>query len=297
MNETDLHDLRLAGKIAARALKKGEGLIDEGVRFLDVAEEVEGYIISHGARPAFPVNLSINEVAAHFTPKSDERISFDKGDVVKIDVGAHVNGMIGDNAATVEVGTRRYQDMIASAEKARNIVMEIIGEGMPINAIGQAVERSIKEDGFVPVANLTGHEVKKYNLHAGMTIPNVDDGNTERIKDGMVLAVEPFATNGEGFIKAGRAGNIYRLQAERPIRDESSRKLYNLIKEEFGTLPFCERWVQPLMPRAAIHLNKLLRHGLISSYAMLVEVKRGCVTQSEHTVIIRGKKGEITTVA
>jgi len=296
MNEEDLRKLRLAGGIAARALRKGLDMVGEGVRLLDVAEEVEGHIISQGARPAFPVNISINEVAAHYTPRSGERGVFDEGDVVKIDVGAHVDGLIGDTAATVEVSSRRNQDMIASAEKARDIVMEIIGEGMPINTLGQAVESSVKADGFLPVANLTGHQVKMYDLHAGLTIPSVDDGNKDRIEDGTVLAIEPFVTNGEGLIKPGRQGNIYRVRDGGKVRDESARELYRLINEEFGTLPFCERWVQGLMPRANIHLNKLVRHGMVSGYSTLVEVKRGCVTQSEHTVIIRGRKGEISTL-
>lgn len=296
MNDGELEKLRRAGRIAAQALNLGKDMVSEGVRLLEVAEEMEAYIVSQGARPAFPVNLSINEVAAHFSPKTNDRSVFDAGDVVKIDVGAHMDGMIGDTAATVEVSTKRYQDMIASAQKARDIVMEIIGDGMPLSNIGQAVEGSIKSDGFLPVANLTGHEVKCYDLHAGLTVPNVDDGNDEKVRDGMVLAVEPFVTNGEGLIKAGRPGNIYRIREERPVRDEAARQLYDAIKRDIGPLPFSDRWIQDMVPRANIALNKLVRHGLVSGYATLVEVRRGCVTQSEHTVIIRGKKGEITTL-
>lgn len=296
MNDDELQKLRRAGTIAARALARGKDMVAEGVKLMDVAEEVEGYIISQGGRPAFPVNLSINEVAAHYSPKSNDRSVFDEGDVVKIDVGAHVDGMIGDTAATVEVGTRRYEHMIASAEKARDIAMEIIGDGMPLSSLGQAIENSIKADGYLPVANLTGHEVKCYDLHAGLTVPNVDDGNTDRVKEGMVLAIEPFVTNGEGLIRGGRPGNIYRLREAKGIRDDSARNLYERIKEDIGPLPFSDRWIQDMVPRANLALNKLVRSGAVSGYATLVEVKRGCVTQSEHTVIIRGKKGEISTL-
>jgi len=298
MNEEARQNFRRSGEIAAKALQLGLDMVDEDVLLLDVAEEIENYIRSKGAVPAFPVNLSINEVAAHYTPKEKDKLRFDPGDVVKVDVGAHIDGYVGgDTAGTVEVTTNRYRDMIESAVKARDTVMEVLGDGLPLNSVGRIVEQSIKSDGFLPVSNLTGHQIDRYNLHAGLTIPNVDDGNLNPIRDGMVLAVEPFVTNGEGLIKAGKPGNIYRVIRERPIKDDDLKEFYAYLVTEFKTLPFCDRWCTSFDSKAGAKINKLVRHGLVSSYATLVEMKRGCVTQSEHTVLIRGKKAEILTLS
>lgn len=297
MNEDARQKFRRSGEIAAQGLQLGLGMIEDGVLLLDVAEEVENYIRSKGALPAFPVNLSINEVAAHYTPKDKDKLRFDPGDVVKLDVGAHIDGYVGgDTAGTVEVTTNLHRDMIESAVKARDLAMEVLGDGLPLNSVGHIVEQSIKNDGFLPVANLTGHQIDRYNLHAGLTIPNVDDGNMNPIRDGMVLAVEPFVTNGEGYVKAGKPGNIYRVIRERPIKDEDLKEFYARLVSEFNTLPFCDRWCTQFDKKAGMKINKLVRHGLVSSYATLIEVKRGCVTQSEHTVLIKGNKAEILTI-
>ncbi len=294
LKSDELEKLRKAGRISGEAREKGMSMVAEGVKLFDVAEEVEGYIRAHGCKLAFPCNISINEIAAHYTPSPNDKTIFDIGDVVKVDCGAQLDGYVGDTAGTVEVGTHRYADLINSSKKARDTVMEFIGEGCPINEIGTAVSMSIEGDGFKPIKNLTGHQIKAYNLHAGVSIPNYDDGNTDKLEAGMIIACEPFATNGEGMIVSGRPGNICRILRERPLADPELEDFFNYLKEEFSSFPFCARSCDD--PKAAIKINKLIRHGLVSSYALLVEAKKGCVSQAEHTVYIGGKKGEITTL-
>lgn len=295
MNDRVVAALRKAGAISSEAKDIGSELIDEGVRYLEVAEEVEDFIRRNGAEPAFPVNLGVNEVAAHFTPSSVDSRVFKTGDVVKLDVGAHVDGYIGDTAITVEVGSRNYTKLIESSRRALNIAVEMMGEGVTVGTIGGAIERSIRDDGYFPVVNLTGHGMERYNLHAGLTVPNIDDGNLSRIKEGMVIAVEPFATNGGGQVKNGKPGNIYRILRERPLKDKKALEFFNQIRAKFNRLPFCERWCTSIDERATSNLKTLLRHGLISSYPILYEFKSGIVTQAEHTVLIRGSKAETLT--
>jgi len=290
----ELEKLKKAGSIAAQALRLGMDMVAENVKLLDVAEEVESFIRRHGAKPSFPCNLSLNEVAAHYTPSPKDKSKFYIGDVVKVDVGTHIDGFVGDTAGTVEVGTRSFKTMIESSVKARDKVMEFISEGLPVNEIGKAVDISIRQDGFRPIANLTGHEIKRYNLHSGLGIPSVDDRNTTTIRSGMMIAVEPFATNGQGLIRSAKPGNIYKIAKERPMADTELKEFYDMLSEQFSTFPFCERWCDH--PKAGVMLNKLLRHGLVTSYAQLTEVKKGCVTQSEHTVYIDGKKALVTTL-
>jgi len=294
LNPEDLEKLKKAGRIAAQALRLGMDMVDTNVKLIDVAEEVEAYARKHGSKPAFPCNLSINDVAAHYTPSVGDKSRFSIGDVVKVDVGVHVDGFVGDTAGTVEVGTRSFKKMIESSVKARDAAMELITDGCPMNEIGRVVDATVRQDGFNVIANLTGHEIKPYNLHSGLSIPNVYDNNTTPIQSGMVLAVEPFATNGQGLIKSAKPGNIHKIARERQIEDPGLKNFFDTIKEEFVTFPFCERWCDH--PKAGQMLNKLMRHGIVTTYAQLTEVKRGCVTQSEHTVYVDEKSKIITTL-
>jgi methionyl aminopeptidase len=295
MDEHALDCVRKAGRIAGEARELGISLVAPNVPLVKVAEEVEAYIYEKGARLAFPVNLSINDVAAHFSPNLHDEMRFSVGDVVKVDVGAHVDGYIGDTAATVEVGTKNWADLIGASARALTFATEMIADGTPVNAIGGAVERSIKESGFRPVVNLNGHEMKQFNLHAGLSIPNYDDGTTTKVRDGMILAVEPFATNGVGQVDNAKAGNIYRIIRDRQLKDAETMRLFERIKTEFSTLPFCERWCQKLDKDAPHLLKNMFRHGVIMSYPMLREVKHGMVSQTEHTLVIVNNRCEITT--
>jgi len=295
MNEDVLDKVRRAGAIAREARALGVSMVDEGVPLLNVAEEVEALIVRKGARPAFPTNISINEAAAHYTPRSDDTLTFKRGDLVKVDVGAHVDGYIGDTAQTVEVRTRNWTNLIDASSKALSMAIEMIGEGVSVGSIGGTIERAIKSNGFVPVTNLTGHGMNQYKLHAGLTIANYDDGNPTRVARDMILAIEPFATHGAGEVRNSKPGNIYRVMRDRAVKDDKAMEHLRLIKENFGSLPFCERWCTALDPKAPVHLRTLVRHGILFAYPILTEVKDGMVSQTEHTVVLNGTKAQITT--
>lgn len=295
MDDHELACLRKAGSVSREARELGASMVKEGARLVDLANEVEAFIISKGAKPAFPVNIGINDVAAHFSPSTDDRAVFSKGDLVKVDVGAHVNGFVGDTAVTVEVGTKNWQPLIESSTKALRMAIEISGDGVQVSTVGATIEQAIKEQGYKPVANLTGHGMRRFSLHAGLTVPNINDGSAARMKTDMVIAIEPFATNGGGQVFNDRGGNIYRVLRERPLKDQRAAELFHSVNSNFGPLPFCERWCTALMADAPALLKNLVRHGLIATYPILREVRGGMVSQTEHTVIITGKKCEITT--
>ncbi len=295
MNDEAVEDLRKAGAVAREARILGAGMVAEGVALLDVAEEVESFIIRKGARPAFPVNISINDIAAHYSPRSDDTLKFTNGDLVKVDVGAHVNGYIGDTAQTVEVGTKNWGDLIESSSKALNMAIESVHDGVPVCTLGAAIERGIVSNGYKPITNLTGHGMKQYTLHAGLSITNYDDGSSTRLTTGMTIAIEPFATNGDGQVQNGKSGNIYRLMRPRDLKDQKAMVLFNQIRSDFGNLPFCERWCTAIDPDAQTHLRTLVRHGLIFAYPILREERGGMVSQTEHTVHIHANRVEVTT--
>ena len=294
LNEEQLSKLRTAGKVAGAARELGMEMVKPGVKLYDVAQEVEGYIREHGCGLAFPCNISRNEVAAHYTPSCTDKTVFELGDVVKIDCGAEIDGYVGDTAGTVECGTNAYRDLIEASKRARNTVAEFIGDGVPLGEIGRAVEMSMKRDGFVPISNLCGHQIEPYNLHAGLSVPSYDNGETTTIKAGMVVAVEPFATNGAGEVDNGKPGNIVRFVRDRPISDPKAQEFLAYVKDEFKTFPFCARSCD--FKDAEKHVKLIMRHGILSGYAQLVEVDGGIVSQHEYTFYIAGKHGEVTTL-
>ncbi|WP_019176149.1 type II methionyl aminopeptidase [Methanomassiliicoccus luminyensis] len=295
MDQDALDSIIKAGAVTREARQLGAGMIGEGVSLLSVAEEVEALIEKRGAKPAFPVNISINQIAAHYTPASNDASTFRRGDVVKLDVGAHVNGYMGDTAVTVEVGTRNWSSLIDAPSKALSMVIDMISEGVPISAIGGTIETGIKSNGFVPIRNLAGHEIKRHNLHSGLSISNYDDGNITKVHNDMLLAIEPFATDGAGEVGNSKPGNIYIFQRDREIKDAGANRLFDMIKDEFGSLAFCERWCTALDPKASAHLRTLVRYGAIHAYPILTEVKGGMVSQTEHTILINGSRAQVTT--
>jgi len=286
----------LAGRIAREVREYGAGLIKEGASLLEVVNTIEALIISRGARPAFPVNIAVNEVAAHFTPRHDEpQLKFNRGDVVKLDVGVHVDGYIGDTARTVEIGAGQWQDMTKATEEALRVAVEMVRPGVDLSLVGAAIESTIVARGFKPVENLTGHSLERYLLHAGISVPNVKEKGAGLVREGDVLAIEPFATNGMGRVDGRRNSSIYRFVRRRFARTSEARQLLKEVETGFSSLPFSERWCTAYIPQPAEALEALVRCGAISFYPTLREVDDGMVTQAEHTVIVGPDGATITT--
>lgn len=294
LNEDQLAKLRKAGDISAKARDIGISLCKPGAKLFDVAQEVEGYIREHGCGLAFPCNISINEVAAHYTPTPNDTRVFEIGDVVKIDCGGVLDGYIGDTAATVEVGTNAYRDLVESSKRARDTVAEFVGEGTPLREIGRAIEMSVKRDGFKVIENLCGHQIAHWDLHAGFSIPPYDAGDETKIEAGMTFAVEPFATNGFGYVDNGKFGNIVIKVRDKPVDDPKTQDFLAYIDDEFHGLPFCARSCD--FPNAEKYVKLLMRKGILSGFAELVERDGGIVTQHEYTFYAIGKRAEVTTL-
>jgi methionyl aminopeptidase len=252
---------------------------------MELADSVEGIIHERGAECAFPVNIGVNSVAAHYTPSKVDNIVLGLGDVVKIDVGAHIDGYPADTSATVELGTRNNQPLIACAEGALRMAIDMVAPGTTTSAIGEAVERAVTAAGFRPIENLTGHSMDRFDLHAGMSIPNIRTRQSETIEEGMILAIEPFSTTGRGKVKGSSRGNIYRIMRDRRAPADIS-SLFSRIQSKFGTFPFASRWCDELHPNAQTLVPKMVRMGMIMNYPVLVEAAGGVVAQAEHSVYV-----------
>ncbi|MBN1280824.1 MAG: type II methionyl aminopeptidase [Candidatus Thermoplasmatota archaeon] len=291
---------RQAGRIAAEAREYGASLLKPGALFLDVASKVEARILEKGAGLAFPVNLACNTLAAHYSPHADDPSTFSRGDVVKLDVGAHVNGYIADTAVTVEIGTHIYEKMITASSEALNQAITHCNAHTPLSAIGEVIEQTITSYGYKPIDNLMGHGLGCYELHTGVSIPNIGSyGGSTTLSEGDVVAIEPFATNGAGHVIAGKGSNIYLCTNSfkaKLIRDAKTKGVYAKLLSQFKTLPFAQRWCDSLVQsNVDVALRKLSFYGLTKQYPQLVEAKNGTVTQKEHTVIVREEDCEVIT--
>lgn len=279
---------RKACEISASAIELGRMLIKPGAPLVEVADQIEDFMRDNGAEPSFPTNLSRNHVAAHFTPAStDVDMVFEEGDVVKLDLGAQIDGYIGDTAVTIEVGTDRWKDLIEASRAALEEAISIIGPNANLATVGGAIETVIRNRGFKPIRNLTGHLIERNVLHAGISVPNVQQRVNVRPRIGQVFAIEPFATTGEGHVVSGPNGNIYHFQRDRPQRMPDARNVQDLVRRHFPHTPFAERWINRLYEgRTTLALNVLLKNVAIKSYPQLIEAGHGMVSQHEHTVLI-----------
>ncbi|MHA1593805.1 MAG: type II methionyl aminopeptidase [Candidatus Baldrarchaeia archaeon] len=286
---------RKAGEIAQAVKKELEKLVKVGARVIDICESVEKLIREKGGQPAFPCNVSMNNVAAHYTsPPRDETIIEDES-VVKVDIGVHVDGYIADTAVTFCFNSE-FERLKEAAEAALKVALENIKAGVRTNEIGRLIEEKIREYGYRPIRNLTGHLLEEYSLHGAKTIPNIGLPSGDVMEEGEVFAVEVFATTGTGVVREAPYAYIYRLLPVRvPVRLTSSRKLLRIAADRFKGLPFAERWLVKEIPAVKLALKELSTKGILYEYKVLSDIKGSMVAQAEETVIVRKDGCEITT--
>jgi len=291
--ELVLDKYRSAGRILAEVREEAVERIKEGVALLEVAEFVENSIREKGAQPAFPCNISRDEEAAHATPSIDDKTVFSK-DIVKLDIGTHIDGYIGDSAVTVDLSGNN-EGLVKASEAALNEAIKIIRAGISTIEIGEVIENTIREHGYKPIVNLSGHGLLRYNSHAPPAIPNVKYEHGVILRENDVIAIEPFVTDATAAGKVVESGNaeIYSLIKAKPVRLREGKKLLEEIKKYQG-LPFAKRW----LPRERLDLAlRTLENtkGVLRDYPVLREEGNGLVSQAEHTVIVKEDGCEVTT--
>ena len=300
MDNDTIEKYRRAGRVAADVRTYGVSLIKEGSRFVDVANAIETRILKQECSIAFPVNISRNEIAAHYSPRHDDLSVFRKGDVIKLDVGVHVDGFIADTTTTVEVGTSQYTKLIAASKTALDNAILQVRNHASVTDVGKTIEETIRSYGFTPIDNLTGHSMARYVLHAGLSIPNITDTafSTVKLKSGDVVAIEPFASDGAGHVISGSGSNIYLYIDSlkgKLVRDQQARMALQKIKTTFTSLPFAQRWCMKNFSNADTVLKKLSFSGLLKHYPQLIDKEKGMVSQAEHTLLVTEDGCEVIT--
>lgn len=290
-----------AGEIAKKVREEALRIAKPGMKLLDLADYIENRIRELGGEPAFPANLSLNSIAAHYTPVIDDDQVIPENAVLKIDLGVHVDGYIADTATTISFNPA-FESLLEASRKALERAIDIVKPGVKASDVGKVIEDTIVSYGFKPIRNLTGHSIDRFMIHAGLSIPNFWDRSASwRFTDG-VYAIEPFATTGVGFVREGSVATIFSLRTGKP-RSRLSLFEKKVVEWIWGTrrsLPFCERWLKGVIESSTSGIRNvismLLRKGIVNIYPILVEKSNGVVAQFEHTILIHGREVIVTTL-
>ena len=285
-----LESFRKSGGIIAKLRKDIPSLVSPGKPVLKICDELEDKIRALGGKPAFPVNVGINEVAAHYTSPPGDTLTIPPASMVKVDFGVHINGYLTDTSVTVYFDSK-YEPMVKAANEALQNAIQAFRPTVKMSEIGRVIQTTIERYGYRPIRNLTGHSIERYTIHAGKSVPNVPQLlNNGRILEGEVYAIEPFVTlaRAEGAVTNDTHSYIHRFIKLKGAKNPESRKVLEEIHEQYSTLPFAVRWLEKKFPRqaAVAAVADLVNDKCVGSYPVLVEETRQPVAQSEHTVLV-----------
>jgi methionyl aminopeptidase len=301
MDQQEVESYKKAGVIASEIREFMRDYIKPGMKLYDIAVKVDGMIKESGAEPAFPLGLSIDKVAAHFTPTStDEDVA--EG-LLKFDIGVCIDGYIADTAMTLDLTEdNQHKDLVELNEKVMEDLIENIKPEIKISKIGDVVEATVEEyneksDKKISIIRgLSGHQVAQNKIHAGLTISNYKNSSNAVFSD-IAIAVEPFLTAGNGEIHEGKGGGIYILKSEEKPRDRDARKVLEYIKENYKTRPFCMRWLEAAgFDKLRFIFSSLERQGIIYQYPLLIERSGKAVSQIENTFVATDSGVIVTTL-
>ena len=294
----EFDDYIQAGKIAGEIRENVRRTDWIGKTVFEICEHVESEIRKRGAKCAFPVNTSINEVAAHYTAEPNDPITIKNDDLVKIDLGAQINGYIADTAVTVCYNAE-FDSLVQAAELSLSNAMSMIKVGVKSSDVGRTIEKTIKQMGFLPIANLSGHSLDQYTIHAGKSVPNIWSIGSFTFNENQAFACEPFVTTGEGlgFVHEGKVKNIFALSSRKKTKDSDADKMLDYIWQNFNLLPFALRWLTNEWEEKEARrlLEILVKKKAVHAYPILVEGNGQRVTQAEHTFIPNETGVTITT--
>ncbi|MHA2180936.1 MAG: type II methionyl aminopeptidase [Promethearchaeota archaeon] len=302
MDDSIIQDYIKAGKGVIAAKKLAKSIIKPGITFLEVANRCEAEITKMGCGLSFPINLSLNEIAAHYSPPiGDDTIIPEKG-LLKIDIGAHFNGYIADSAFTINLDDDpNLQNYADAAKEALDAAIDLFKPGIKLYELGEVIAQKIVERGLRPITNLGGHELKQFNLHAGPFIPNYKENlHNQIIIPGNAYACEPFATSGIGKVDNGPNSYIFRFvkKVKKNISYEQQGYM-NKIQKNFRNLPFSPRWIlnNNLIPEDKIlrTIESFLGRKILDKYPILIERAKEPVAQEEHTIILDMDGNKIVT--
>ncbi|KAJ2000259.1 Methionine aminopeptidase 2 [Coemansia thaxteri] len=311
LNEQQLTDLRRAAEVHREVRQYARQIIRPGMDLTTIAEMIENgtraLVEERGfeAGVGFPTGLSINHCAAHYTPNAGDHVVVQDDDVLKVDFGVHVNGHIVDSAFTL-AWNDRYAPLLNAVREATNTGIREAGIDVRLGDIGAAIQEVMESYEIVldgktipikPIRNLCGHNIGPYLIHSGKSVPIVNNNDQTRMEEGELFAIETFGSTGSGYVQEEGVCSHYSKafgdQVPLP-RLQSAKKLLHSITKNFGTLPFCRRYLDRLgESHYYLGLKHLVDSGIVNPYPPLCDVKGSYTAQFEHTFILRPNVKEV----
>ena len=291
MDHETIQKLLKAGKVAAQVRRETATMLSKpGTSFLQAMDFAEERILKLGGQIAW-AQMGVNDVAAHFCPEEHDTGTAQEGDIIKVDIGVHLDGWIADNAMTVIVGGKKeHADLLKASQKALKAAIKLVRPGCQLWELGEAQYSEAEALGFTTVKNLCGHTIERYKVHAGISIPTYNNKDKTELQEGWQVAIEPFVTNGQGMIKEKHPATVFMVEKEKGVRSPAARKILDEVKPQQG-LPFTARWLTRKFGRGttALGLRELQQLDIVHSYPPLTEVSKGLVAQFEHAMIVKDK--------
>ncbi|KAG9783389.1 peptidase M24A, methionine aminopeptidase, partial [Aureobasidium melanogenum] len=319
MNNDFLQEYRQAAETHRQVRKWAQANIKPGMTLTEIAEGIEDGTRALTGHPGleegdnikggvgFPTGLSINHIAAHYTPNAGNKWVLGEQDVMKVDFGVHINGRIVDSAFTMSFDPK-YDNLLAAVKDATNTGIREAGIDVRVCDIGAAIQETMESyevelDGKTypvkAIRNLNGHDIVQHSIHGGKSVPIVKGGDQTKMEEGEIFAIETFGSTGRGYVVDDLEVSHYALKPDAPnvaLRVQSARSLLNVIKKNFGTLPFCRRYLDRLgQEKYLLGLNNLVSQGIVEAYPPLVDTKGSYTAQFEHTILLRPTVKEVVS--
>ncbi len=290
--EYKIESLKKAGNIAQNVKKFIKPLVKEGLSVYDLVEKAESKMVELGGSCAFPVNVSINNTAAHYTsPIKDDGLVINSGDIVKIDLGVHIDGYIVDTAFSVSFNEEKsLENIIQATEVAVDAAKMMAKPKVHTREIGKKIESIVKGFKFNPVKQLGGHQIERWTVHGKKQLPELGTQGGDIMEEGEIYAVEIFASTGDGIVHNTKYSYIYELNpyaGRVPLRRKASKQILGYINKNYQTLPFAERWLaKEFRMGISFGLQELIQQGKLQVHYVLSEQKGIFVAQTEETILI-----------
>jgi methionyl aminopeptidase len=317
MNNDFLQEYRQGAEIHRQVRQWAQKNIKPGQSLTEIAEGIEDGVRALTGHPgleegdnikggiAFPTGLNLDHIAAHYSPNAGNKTFLAADNVMKVDFGVHINGRIVDSAFTMSFDPM-YDNLLEAVKQATNTGIREAGIDARMGEIGEAIQETMesyevtingKTYPVKPIRNLNGHDIRQWQIHGGKSVPIVKSNDQTKMEEGEVFAIETFGSTGNGYVRDDLECSHYAKRADAPKKDlgvASAKKLLNVINKNFGTLPFCRRYLDRLgQDKYLLGLRTLVDHGIVEDYPPLVDKKGSYTAQWEHTILIRPTVKEV----
>ncbi|KAG9314142.1 peptidase M24A methionine aminopeptidase [Chiua virens] len=299
MEDPDItyENIRRAAEVHRQVRRHARKFIRPGLSMTEIAEYIENgtrALVEESGLDSgvgFPTGLSLNHCAAHYTPNAGDTTILQSGDVLKVDFGVHVKGRIVDSAFTLTFEPT-YDNLVEAVRAATNTGIREAGIDVRLGELAGYIQETMESyevevDGKVfpvkPIENLSGHSINQYKIHGGKSVLLVKNDDQTKMEEGDYFAIETFGSTGRGHVvESGECSHYAKIMdAPRvPLRLTSAKSLLKSITSNFGTLPFCRRYLDRVgESKYLLALNHLVQQGIVQDYPPLCDVKGAMTAQ------------------